>query len=83
MALVLGDNIFHGAAWPAAARLTRADGGVVFAYQVRDPTEYGVVEFDAHGRAVSIEEKPAKPKSRFAVPGPVLLRQPVVEMRAT
>ena len=71
VALVLGDNIFHGEALPkllqgAAAR----DGGAtVFAYPVRDPGRYGVVEFDARGKAVSIEEKPRQPKSRYAVTG--------------
>jgi glucose-1-phosphate thymidylyltransferase len=70
VALVLGDNIFHGAGLGRQLqKLTTPAGGVVFAYQVSNPSEYGVVEFDAEGRAVSIEEKPAKPKSRFAVPG--------------
>jgi glucose-1-phosphate thymidylyltransferase len=70
VALVLGDNIFHGDT--LSSRLVgHADmeGGLVFAYQVRDPSAYGVVEFDEHGRAISIEEKPAVPQSRFAVPG--------------
>jgi glucose-1-phosphate thymidylyltransferase len=70
-ALVLGDNIFYGHGMPeqmqAATRLTR--GATVFAYRVRDPHRYGVVEFDAHGRAVGIEEKPAQPKSNYAVTG--------------
>jgi glucose-1-phosphate thymidylyltransferase len=69
-ALVLGDNIFHG---PGLGRRLRGlhdiDGGHVFAYQVSNPSEYGVVEFDASGRAVSLEEKPAHPKSHYAVPG--------------
>jgi glucose-1-phosphate thymidylyltransferase len=70
-ALVLGDNIFHG--HDLASDLQRAvknpSGATVFAYPVQDPQRYGVVEFDAKGRAVSLEEKPARPKSRFAVTG--------------
>jgi glucose-1-phosphate thymidylyltransferase len=69
--LVLGDNIFYGN--DLVESLERAGtiqtGGVIFAYPVRDPHRYGVVAFDDQGRAVSIEEKPAKPKSRYAVPG--------------
>ena len=70
VALVLGDNIFHGAGLGTALRGNAdLDGGLIFAYQVADPTAYGVVEFDGDMRAVSIEEKPARPKSNFAVPG--------------
>lgn len=69
-ALILGDNIFYGS---GLAKLLQSninpDGGVIFAYQVTDPERYGVVEFDANNVALSIEEKPANPKSNFAVPG--------------
>lgn len=69
-ALVLGDNIFHGPGLDSALRQYRdIDGGLIFAYQVANPEAYGVVEFDKRGHAVSIEEKPARPKSDFAVPG--------------
>jgi glucose-1-phosphate thymidylyltransferase len=68
--LVLGDNIFHGTGLGSSLRTHReVEGGLIFAYQVADPTSYGVVEFDDEFRAVSIEEKPAKPKSNYAVPG--------------
>ncbi|MGW5425860.1 glucose-1-phosphate thymidylyltransferase RfbA [Streptomyces sp. NPDC004059] len=70
VALILGDNIFHGSG--LGTRLARHDepvGGRVFAYQVANPSAYGVVEFDASGRALSIQEKPARPRSRYAVPG--------------
>ncbi|MET8942043.1 glucose-1-phosphate thymidylyltransferase RfbA [Streptomyces sp. NPDC004542] len=70
VALILGDNIFHGSG--LGTRLARGGdvtGGRVFAYQVAHPSAYGVVEFDEQGRAVSIEEKPARPRSRYAVPG--------------
>jgi glucose-1-phosphate thymidylyltransferase len=70
VALILGDNIFHGVGLGRQLRdNAEIDGGLVFAYPVANPSEYGVVEFDASGHAVSIEEKPEKPKSRFAVPG--------------
>jgi glucose-1-phosphate thymidylyltransferase len=70
VALVLGDNIFHGAGLDKQLQSLRAiEGGYVFAYQVSDPERYGVVEFDSEMNAISIEEKPMKPKSNYAVPG--------------
>ena len=81
VALVLGDNIFHG---DGMAKLLQAsanpEGGVVFAYQVSDPERYGVVEFDAHKNAISIEEKPTQPKSDYAVPGLYFYDNSVVEI---
>jgi glucose-1-phosphate thymidylyltransferase len=69
--LILGDNIFfgHGLAGQLKKSARLKSGAIVFAYPVKDPERYGVVEFDAKGRAVSIEEKPSKPRSHFAVPG--------------
>jgi glucose-1-phosphate thymidylyltransferase len=70
VALVLGDNIFYGAGLgKQLEKNTNPEGGIVYAYQVSDPERYGVVEFDATNKAISIEEKPAKPKSNYAVPG--------------
>lgn len=70
VALVLGDNIFYGIGLGLMLeKNNNPDGGIVYAYQVSDPERYGVVEFDEHMKAISIEEKPAKPKSRYAVPG--------------
>jgi glucose-1-phosphate thymidylyltransferase len=80
-ALVLGDNIFHG---PGLGRQLRAlhgiEGGHVFAYRVANPSEYGVVEFDATGRAVSLEEKPSRPRSNYAVPGLYFYGPDIVEV---
>ena len=70
VALVLGDNIFYGTGLGRQLRtLSDVDGGYVFAYEVSDPERYGVVEFDSDNKVLSIEEKPARPKSKYAVPG--------------
>src|SRR5215204_148894 len=70
VALVLGDNIFYGTGLGESLRAnTSPDGGHVFAYHVANPSDYGVVEFGPEGRVISIEEKPARPKSSYAVPG--------------
>ncbi len=81
VALVLGDNIFYGAALDDSLRAcTDPDGGVVFAYKVSDPERYGVVAFDDNNHAVSIEEKPAQPKSNFAVVGLYFYDNDVIEI---
>jgi glucose-1-phosphate thymidylyltransferase len=81
VALVLGDNIFYGSGMPKMLqRNNDPDGGVVFAYHVTDPERYGVVEFDEHNKAVSIEEKPKEPKSNYAVPGLYFYDNDVVEI---
>jgi len=84
VALVLGDNIFHGAGLGSSLR-GNADlsGGLIFAYHVSNPQAYGVVEFDDEFRAVSIEEKPARPKSNFAVPGLYFYDNDVIEIAKT
>ncbi|MCX4268753.1 MAG: glucose-1-phosphate thymidylyltransferase RfbA [Lachnospiraceae bacterium] len=85
VALVLGDNIFYGQSFSALLRrvVERTEsqrGATIFGYYVRDPREYGVVEFDSEGRAISIEEKPKEPKSNFAVPGLYFYDNDVVEI---
>ena len=81
VALVLGDNIFHGAELDESLKsCTDPDGGIVFAYRVSDPERYGVVEFDENNNAVSIEEKPAQPKSNYAVVGLYFYDNDVVEI---
>lgn len=70
VALILGDNIFYGSGLPKLLKQNlEVVGGIVYAYHVNDPERYGVVEFDEHNKAISIEEKPLKPKSNYAVPG--------------
>ncbi len=81
VALVLGDNIFYGSGFSKLLQSSvQTDGAVVFAYPVSDPERYGVVEFDEQNNAVSIEEKPTKPKSNYAVPGLYFYNNDVVEI---
>jgi glucose-1-phosphate thymidylyltransferase len=81
VALVLGDNIFYGAGLgKLLEQNTHPDGGIIYAYHVSDPERYGVVEFDKEMNAISIEEKPAKPKSNYAVPGLYFYDNAVVEI---
>jgi glucose-1-phosphate thymidylyltransferase len=81
VALVLGDNIFYGSGLSKLLQSsTNPEGGVVFAYQVQDPERYGVVAFDGNFKAISIEEKPEKPKSNYAVPGLYFYDNKVVEI---
>ncbi|WP_395044768.1 glucose-1-phosphate thymidylyltransferase RfbA [Flavobacterium sp.] len=83
VALILGDNIFYGT---GLAELLQAnsnpDGGIIYAYHVHDPERYGVVAFDANGKVLSIEEKPEKPKSNYAVPGIYFYDNSVIEVAA-
>ena len=80
-ALILGDNIFYGSSLGMQLKeLTEPDGAIIFAYKVKDPERYGVIDFDASGKVTSIEEKPAKPKSQYAVPGLYFYDNRVVEI---
>jgi len=81
VALILGDNIFYGTGLDRLLQSNNdPDGGIVYAYHVNDPERYGVVEFDAEGNAVSIEEKPQQPKSNYAVPGIYFYDNEVVDI---
>lgn len=87
VALVLGDNIFYGQSFSrvlrqTADRIEKEKGATIFGYYVRDPREYGVVEFDEEGKALSIEEKPEHPRSNYAVPGLYFYDNDVVEIAA-
>ncbi len=84
VALVLGDNIFYGQGFQKILHQasTQTSGATIFGYQVRDPQRYGVVEFDANGRVVTLEEKPKLPKSNYAIPGLYFYDNQVVEIAA-
>ena len=84
VSLVLGDNIFYGQSFSKVLRevASREKGATIFGYYVRDPREYGVVEFDENGKALSIEEKPERPKSNYAVPGLYFYDNKVVDIAA-
>ena len=80
-ALILGDNIFYGSSLGMQLKeLIEPDGAIIFAYKVKDPERYGVIDFDASGKVTSIEEKPSKPKSQYAVPGLYFYDKRVVEI---
>ena len=82
--LILGDNIFFGHNLPGILQRTAAlqEGAVIFAYSVRDPERYGVVEFDSEGKVLNVEEKPRKPRSHYAIPGIYFYDSQVIEMAA-
>ncbi len=84
VALALGDNIFYGHGFPESLRRAagRLHGATVFAYHVRDPERYGVIEFDGEGRAISVEEKPARPRSSYAVTGLYFYDPRIVDIAA-
>jgi len=84
VALVLGDNIFYGHGFPDSLRAAtqQTSGATIFAYQVRNPEQYGVVEFDTQGRAIDLEEKPAKPRSSYAVTGLYFYDNQIVSIAA-
>ncbi len=84
VALVLGDNIFYGHGFPDSLRVAvqRVSGATIFAYQVRNPEQYGVVDFDAQGRAIGLEEKPSKPRSSYAVTGLYFYDNQIVSLAA-
>ena len=84
VALVLGDNIFYGQGFQAmlTSAVSQASGATIFGYPVKDPERYGVVEFDSQGVAVSLEEKPSQPRSRYAVPGLYFYDNRVIEIAA-
>jgi glucose-1-phosphate thymidylyltransferase len=84
VALALGDNIFYGHGFPESLRRAagRPHGATVFAYHVRDPERYGVIEFDGEGRAISVEEKPARPRSSYAVTGLYFYDPRIVDIAA-
>lgn len=81
IALILGDNIFYGSGLDKLLQSSKnPDGGIIFGYHVQDPERYGVVEFDAFGNAISIQEKPKKPKTNFAIPGIYFYNNEVVKI---
>jgi glucose-1-phosphate thymidylyltransferase len=81
VALILGDNIFYGTGLEELLQENNdPEGGIIYAYHVQDPERYGVVDFDENGKAISIEEKPKKPKSNYAVPGIYFYDNSVVEI---